>query len=309
MLIENYKVGDLARYGLDYVALSKLNPRLIYCSVTGFGQTGPYRERAGYDFMVQGLGGLMSINGERDDLPGGGPQRVGVPLVDIFTGMYASIAICAALAHRAQSGAGQHIDMGLLDCCVALLANQGANYLATGIAPGRVGNTHPNIVPYQTFRTSDGNLILAAGNDNLFRKFCVLAGCAELADDARFVTNAARVENRAGLTALLAAIMIRRTTADWVAALDAAGVPCGPINDIAQTFADPQVIARGMQIHLKHALGMDAPLVKSPMRFSATPLEFERPPPLLGQHTGEVLRQVLKRSDAEIAQLKAKHVL
>ena len=312
VLIENYKVGDLARYGLGYEELAKLNPRLIYCSVTGFGQTGPYRDRAGYDFMVQGLGGLMSINGERDDMPGGGPQRVGVPLVDIFTGMYASIAICAALAHRAQGGVagrGQHIDMALLDSCMALLANQGANYLASGNIPGRVGNTHPNIVPYQSFSTADGDIIVAAGNDNLFRKYCDAAGCAALADDPRFATNAARVENRAALTALLAEVMHKRDTAGWVALLDAAGVPCGPINNIAQAFDDPQVLARGMMIEVEHALGAKAPMVRSPMRFSATQLEFDLAPPMLGQHTDEILRQSLGRSDAVIAQLKAQGVI
>jgi len=234
VLLENYKVGDLARYGLGYDDLSKENPGLIYCSITGFGQTGPYKDRPGYDFMAQGMGGLMSVTGERDDLPGGGPQRVGVPIVDIMTGMYASIAVCAAIAHRAVSGHGQYIDMALLDTQVAFLSNQGLNYLATGEAPVRLGNTHPNIVPYQTFRTSDGAIILACGNDNLFRKFCEVAGCAELATDARFATNGKRVENRAALTATLDAVFARRSTKDWVAALEGAGVPNGPINDLKQ---------------------------------------------------------------------------
>jgi crotonobetainyl-CoA:carnitine CoA-transferase CaiB-like acyl-CoA transferase len=309
VLIENYKVDDLKRYGLGYDELAKINPRLIYCSVTGFGQTGPYRSRAGYDFMVQGMGGLMSITGERDDRPGGGPQRVGIPLIDIITGMYASIAICAAIAHRAGSGKGQYIDMALLDCSVAFLANQGANYLVTGEAPQRLGNTHPNIVPYESFPTADGDLILAAGNDNLFRKFCAAAGRPELADDARFATNSARVENRAALGQLIAAAMKQRTTAQWIAELDAAGVPCGPINNIAQVFEDPQVLARGMRIEVPHALGGTAPLVRSPMRFSDTPLEHNIAPPLLGQHTDEILRSRIGRSEQEIAQLRESGVI
>ncbi len=312
VLIENYKAGDLARYGLGYEVLSKLNPRLVYCSVTGFGQTGPYRERPGYDFMVQGLAGIMSVTGDPDDTPGGGPQRVGVPLVDIITGMYASIAICAALTHRATcdaetagSGRGQHIDMALLDSGVAILSNQGANFLVSGKAPGRIGNNHPNIVPYQTFRTQDGDVILAAGNDNLFRKFCALAGCEELAGDPRFASNAARVSNRKEITALLAAIMLKRSTAEWVKLLDEAGVPCGPINNLAQVFADPQVQARGLRIELAHPAGSMAPMVRSPMRFSDTQLEFKIPPPALGQHTDEILRDGLKRSPGDIAQLRA----
>jgi crotonobetainyl-CoA:carnitine CoA-transferase CaiB-like acyl-CoA transferase len=310
VLLENYKAGDLARYGLGYDDLSRTNPGLIYCSLTGFGHTGPYRERPGYDFMVQGLGGIMSVTGEPDGVPGGGPQRVGVPVIDIITGMYASIAICAALAHRAGPGAGrgQHIDMALLDCCVALLANQGANFLASGAPPQRIGNAHPNIVPYQTFRTKDGDVILACGNDNLFRKFCDIAGCRELAADARFATNAARVTHRAEITELLAKVFRDRSTADWVATLDAAGVPCGPINDIAKVFADPQVQARGMRIDIEHAQGVNAPLVRNPMRFSQTQLEFNIAPPTLGQHSDEILRGI-GRSGAEIAELKKSGVV
>src|SRR6195256_1909102 len=233
VLIENYKFGDLARYGLSYEDLKKINPRLIYCSVTGFGQTGPYRERPGYDFMIQGMGGMMSVTGEPDGAPGGGPQRAGVPVADIITGMYASIAICAALAHRAHSGTGQHLDLALLDSQIALLAYQNTNYFATGVPPGRIGNLHPNIVPYQPFHASDGQVILACGNDNLYRKFCSVAGCPALADDARFATNGKRVENRAELTRLLEQVFIRRSTRQWVELLDAAGVPNGPINDVA----------------------------------------------------------------------------
>ena len=309
VLLENYKYGDLARYGLGYDDLKKINARLIYCSVTGFGQTGPYRERPGYDFMIQGMGGLMSITGERDDLPGGGPQRVGVPIVDMMTGMYASIAVCAAIAHRAETGIGQHLDLALLDTQVAFLANQAMNYLATGEVPQRLGNAHPNIVPYQTFKTADGNIILACGNDNLFNKFCEVAGCQELVRDERFATNARRVENRAAITELLAAIFRKRTTRDWVSALEAAGVANGPINNIEQVFAEPQVIARGMRIDLPHPTAGTVPLVASPMRFSATPLEHTMAPPTLGQHTEEILREVLGMDTAAIARLREGRVV
>ncbi|MGH8703372.1 MAG: CaiB/BaiF CoA transferase family protein, partial [Burkholderiales bacterium] len=309
VLIENYKVGDLARYGLGYDDLRKVNPRIVYCSVTGFGQTGPYRERPGYDFMIQGMGGVMSITGERDDLPGGGPQRVGIPIADIMTGMYATIAICAALAHREKSGAGQHLDLALLDTQVGVLANQGMNYLATGEAPGRIGNAHPNIVPYQPFKTRDGDVILACGNDNLFSKFCEVAGCRHLAQDPRFSTNSKRVENRDAITSLLAEIFARRTTKEWCDALEAAGVPNGPINDLEQVFAEPQVIARGMRIELEHALAGKVPLIASPMKFSGTPLEHKAPPPVLGQHTDEVLSGLLHLDDAAIAKLRADGVI
>jgi crotonobetainyl-CoA:carnitine CoA-transferase CaiB-like acyl-CoA transferase len=309
VLIENYKVGDLARYGLGYEELRKIHPRLIYCSVTGFGQTGPYRERPGYDFMIQGMGGVMSITGERDDLPGGGPQRVGIPIADIMTGMYATVAICAAIAHREKSGAGQHLDLALLDTQVGILANQGMNYLATGQAPGRIGNAHPNIVPYQPFKTRDGDVILACGNDNLFNRFCEVAGCQHLAQDPRFATNSRRVENRAEITALLAEIFAQRTTRDWCEALEAAGVPNGPINDLAQVFKEPQVVARGMKIELEHPAAGKVPLVASPMKFSGTPLEFRNPPPMLGQHTDEVLSGLLRMDDAAIAKLRADGIL
>ncbi len=309
VLIENYKFGDLARYGLSYDELRKINPRLVYCSVTGFGQTGPYRERPGYDFMIQGMGGMMSVTGEPDDAPGGGPQRAGVPVADIITGMYASIAICAALAHRAESGVGQHLDLALLDSQIALLAYQNTNYFSTGSPPKRIGNLHPNIVPYQPFRTKDGSVILACGNDNLYRKFCEAAGRPELADDPRFATNGARVENRAEMTRLLAQVFARRTTREWVELLDAAGVANGPINDVAQVFEEPQVKARGVKIELEHPLAGKLPLVASPMRFSGTPLEHSLAPPTLGQHTDEVLREVLRLSDGEIARLRADGVI
>ena len=304
VLLENYKFGDLDRYGLGYSDLKDANPGLVYCSVTGFGHTGPFRERPGYDFMIQGMGGLMSITGERDDAPGGGPQKAGIPIADIMTGMYATIAVCAALAHRAQTGIGQHLDLALFDSLVAVLANQGANYLATGESPGRLGNAHPNIVPYQPFDTADGAVILACGNDNLFRKFCEVAQCEPLAQDPRFSTNGKRVENRAELTKILSEIIVRRTTRDWVESLEAAGVPNGPINSVEQVFNEPQAIARGLRFEMPHPLAGKVALVRSPMRFSATPLEYRLPPPLLGEHTQEILRGVLGKSDAEIAKLR-----
>ena len=309
VLIENYKFGDLARYGLGYDDLAKLNPRLIYCSVTGFGQTGPQREHPGYDFMIQGMGGMMSVTGEPDGAPGGGAQRAGVPVADIITGMYASIAICAAIAHRAETGVGQHLDLALLDSQIALLAYQNTNYFATGSAPKRIGNLHPNIVPYQPFRTKDGNVILACANDNLYRKFCQAAGCAELADDARFASNGKRVENRAEMTRLLQEIMLKRSTRDWVELLEAAGIPNGPINDLAQVYAEPQVKARGIKVELAHPVAGKLPTVASPMRFSATPVEYKLAPPLLGQHTEEILRGLLGLEDAAIAKLRAEGMI
>jgi formyl-CoA transferase len=305
VLVENYKVGDLARYGLGYDDLAKLNPGLIYCSVTGFGQTGPYKDRPGYDFMAQGMGGLMSITGEADSVPGGGPQRVGIPIIDMTTGMYATIAICAALANRAVTGKGQWIDVALLDSCVAFLANQAMNYFATGESPTRIGNAHPNIVPYQTFATKDGAIILACGNDNLFNKFCQAAGCDHLPKDARFATNADRVKNRVEATRLLNEVFEQRTTKEWVKLLDDAGVANGPINTIKEVFEEPQVIARGMKFELPHAAAGKVTLVASPMKFSGTPLKHDMSPPVVGQHTDEILRTVLKKTDAEIAALKA----
>jgi crotonobetainyl-CoA:carnitine CoA-transferase CaiB-like acyl-CoA transferase len=309
VLIENYKVGDLARYRLGYGDLKLLKSRLVYCSVTGFGQSGPYRERPGYDFMIQGMGGIMSITGERDDVAGGGAQRVGIPIADIMTGMYATIAICAALANRERSGVGQHLDLALLDTQVGVLANQGMNYLATGEVPGRIGNAHPNIVPYQPFKTKDGDVILACGNDNLFRKFCEVAGCQPLAQDPRFASNSKRVENRDTITPLLAAIFEKRTTREWCDALEAAGVPSGPINNLQQVFDEPQVRARGMKIELEHKVAGKIPLIASPMKFLGTPLEHKLAPPALGQHTDEVLRGLLGMDDAGIKRLRDGGVL
>jgi crotonobetainyl-CoA:carnitine CoA-transferase CaiB-like acyl-CoA transferase len=305
VLLENYKFGDLARYGLGYEQLKAVNPRLIYCSITGFGQTGPLREHPGYDFMIQGMGGMMSVTGE----PDGEPQRAGVPVADIITGMYASIAICAALAHRAHSGQGQHLDLALLDSQIALLAYQNTNYFATGTPPKRIGNLHPNIVPYQPFRTADGEVIIACGNDNLYRKLCEAAGCLELAEDPRFASNGKRVENRVELTRLLQQIFARRSTREWLQLLEAAGVPNGPINDVAQVFEEPQVRARGVRVELDHPVAGKLPTVASPMRFSATPLEYRAPPPLLGEHTDEVLRAVLGKDAPEIARLRAEGVI
>lgn len=305
VLIENYKYGDLARYGLGYDDLKKLNPRLIYCSVTGFGQTGPYKEHPGYDFMVQGMGGMMSVTGEPDGAPGGGPQRAGVPVADIITGMYASIAICAAIAHRAETGIGQHLDLALLDSQIALLAYQNTNYFATGVAPKRIGNLHPNIVPYQPFKTADGDVILACGNDNLYRKFCEAAGCTELATDARFINNGKRVEHRAELTRLLGEVFSKRTTRDWVTLLEAAGVPNGPINTLAQVYEEPQVKARGIRVEMPHPVAGSVSTVASPMRFSATPVEYKQAPPVLGEHTEEVLQQILGKTAQETTQLRS----
>jgi len=291
VFIENFKVGDMARYGLDAATLCALNPRLVYCSVTGFGQTGPYRERAGYDYAIQGIGGLMSVTGERDDLPGGGPQKVGVAVADLFTGLYSAVAILAALRHRDTTGEGQVIDMALLDVQVAMLANLGAHFMVTGQPPRRAGNAHQNIVPYQVFEVADGHLILAVGNDGQFTKFCAVAGCSELARDPRFARNADRVRHRALLVPQLEAVMRMRSRADWLAALEAAKVPCGPINNLAEAFADPQVQARQMTAELPHPLAGPLRLVASPLKLSATPVQLRHAPPLLGQHSDEVLAE------------------
>ncbi|GAB1577781.1 CaiB/BaiF CoA transferase family protein [Bordetella petrii] len=303
ILVENFKVGGLRKYGLDYDSLKQLNPRLIYCSVTGFGQDGPCAHLPGYDFMIQGLGGLMSITGERDDLPGGGPQKAGVAVTDIITGMYATVAVLAALQERHRSGRGQHLDIALLDCHVAMLANQNSNYFASGVAPTRAGNAHQNVVPYQVFAAADGHLIVATGNESQYRAYCKAIGAPELGDDPRFATNRLRVTNRDALIALLGDIMKRGRRDDWIARLEAAGVPCGPINNIAQAFAHPQAQARQLRRDLPHPLGGSAAVTASPLRFSASPVVYRNAPPLLGQHTREILRDVLGKSDAEIAAL------
>jgi len=292
VFVENFKVGDMARYGLDAATLRAAHPGLVYCSITGFGQTGPYRERAGYDYVVQGMGGLMSVTGERDDVPGGGPQKVGVAVADLFTGMYATVAILAALRHREATGDGQHIDMALLDAQVAMLANVGTNYLTTGVPPHRAGNAHQNIVPYQVFETSDGHLILAVGNDSQFAKFCDVAGCSELATDPRFARNADRVRHRDTLVPTLSGLFKTRAKHDWLVALQAAKVPCGAINNLEEVFADPHVMARGMTVPMPHPQSDALRLVASPMKFSGTPVQYRRAPPLLGEHTDEVLAEL-----------------
>ena len=289
VVLENFKLGGLKQYGLDYDSLKAVNPRLVYCSITGFGQDGPYAPRAGYDFLIQGLGGLMSITGRPDGEPGAGPMKVGVALTDILTGLYATNAVLAALAWREQSGEGQYIDMALLDVQVACLANQAMNYLATGSNPRRMGNAHPSIVPYQDFTTADGHMILAIGNDGQFARFCEVAGRPELAADARFATNRARVENRAELIPLLNEITATRTTTEWIAQLEARAVPCGPINGLAEVFSDPQVQARGLAVKMPHPEAGEVPLVASPIRLSKTPVEYRRAPPLVGEHTDEIL--------------------
>lgn len=309
ILIENFKVGGLAAYGLDYATLKAINPRLIYCSITGFGQSGPYAKRAGYDFMIQGLGGLMSLTGRAENEEGAGPVKVGVALTDILTGLYSTAAILAALASREQTGEGQHIDMALLDVQVACLANQAMNYLTTGVSPRRLGNAHPNIVPYQDFPTADGDFILTVGNDSQFRKFCEVAGLAGVADDPRFSTNQGRVAHRAELIPLIRQATVFKTTREWIVALEQAGVPCGPINDLEQVFADPQVQARGLRVELPHPLAGVVPQVASPIRLSATPVEYRHAPPLLGEHTEQVLQQWLGLGAEQIAELRVAGVL
>ena len=309
VLVENYKVGQLAKYGLDYPSLCALKPDLIYCSVTGFGQNGPYAARSGYDFIIQGMGGLMSITGERDELPGGGPQKAGVAITDLMTGMYATIAILAALTHRDKTGVGQHIDMALLDVQVAMLANVGSNYLCSDKAPKRFGNAHANIVPYQTFATSDGHRIVAAGNDGQYRQFVQAGNCPELGTDERFLTNPQRVQQRDVLVPLLAAMVKQKTKAEWLALLESAGVPCGPINNLDEVFDDPQVKARGCAITMPHPIAGNVKLVASPMHLSATPVQYHTAPPLLGQHTEQVLSDVLGYSTEQIAQLSSKQVI
>jgi formyl-CoA transferase len=309
VLIENYKVGDLARYGLAYDDVRKVNPRIIYCSVTGFGQDGPYAHRPGYDFIFQGMAGLMSITGERDDLPGGGPQKVGIAVTDVLTGMYASLAITAAVAYRERTGVGQYIDMALLDTLVAFNANQIANYWCSGEIPRRYGNAHANIVPYGVFPAADGHLILGVGNDSQFASFCRVAGRPDLAADPRFSTNPKRVQNRAILIPMIEGLVRTRSRADWIDALEAVGVPCGPINDMKEVFENPQVQHRGMRVDIPHPAGVPCPTVASPMRLSETPVTYDTPPPLLGEHTREILGGVLGLGASDIDALASQGVI
>jgi formyl-CoA transferase len=309
VFIENYRVGQLARYGLDYATLAAENPRLIYCSITGFGLSGPYRDRAGYDFIIQAMGGFMSITGERDDLPGGGPQKAGVAVSDLMTGMYATVAILAALTHRDRTGQGQHIDMALMDTMVAMLANMNMNYLTSGRSPQRAGNAHQNIVPNQVFAAADGHVVIAVGNDAQYVRFCEIAGRPDLAADPSYVRNADRVRNRAVLIPILEEIVRDKPMGFWAEKLENAGVPCGPINDIAHALADPQVEHRQMRIDVAHPLAGHVPLVASPIRMSATPPTYERPPPRLGEHTDDVLRSVAGLTDAQLAALRGAGVL
>jgi crotonobetainyl-CoA:carnitine CoA-transferase CaiB-like acyl-CoA transferase len=309
VVLENFKVGGLAAYGLDYESLRAVNPRLIYCSITGFGQTGPYAARAGYDLLVQAMGGLMSITGRQDDEPGAGPQKAGVAVTDILTGLYAAIGILAALTHRDRTGIGQHIDLGLLDVQVACLANQAMNYLVSGTAPRRSGNAHPNLVPYQDFPTSDGYVIIAVGNDAQFARLCGVLALAQLASDPSFASNKQRVLNRRELIDTLSAVTVTHPTAHWVAALESVGVPAGPINNLEAVFADPQVRARGMRVEIPHPLAGTVSLVANPLRLSETPVSYRSSPPPLGAQTRQVLMERLGLSAVEVEELRAKGIV
>jgi len=305
ILVENFKVGALAKYGLGYEQLAKTHPRLIYCSITGFGQTGPYAPRPGYDALIQAMGGVMSLTGE----PNGSPQKVGVPVADLFAGLYGCIGILAAVNHRNNTGQGQQIDIGMLDTHVAWLANQGMNYLATGENPPRLGNQHPNIAPYQEFPTKDGYIILAVGNDPTFERFCKAFGQAALLADPRFATNPIRVQNRQLVTDTLTPVMKSKTTAEWIEALEALKIGCGPINTLEQVFADPHVQAREMVVEMAHGSGETVKVIANPVKLSATPPSYRSAPPVLGEHTQGVLTDVLKMSAADIASLKEKGIL
>jgi formyl-CoA transferase len=305
VLIENYKVGTLKKYHLGYEDLKASNPSLIYCSVTGFGQDGPYAPRPGYDFIFQGMGGLMSITGERDGQPGAGPQKVGIAITDVLTGMYASVAILAAITHRERTGQGQYIDAALLDTIVAFNANQISSWFASGKVPGRWGNAHAQVVPYEVFPCADGHIILAVGNDSQFASFCRAAGCAELAQEPRFKTMSQRIVHRGELIPLITEVMRTRSKREWIEALEAANVPCGPINNMKEVFEDPQVQHRELRVDMPHPLGGKASVVRSPLRLSETPVEYRLAPPMLGQHTEEVLKDILGRSDADLQKLKA----
>jgi crotonobetainyl-CoA:carnitine CoA-transferase CaiB-like acyl-CoA transferase len=309
IVIENFKVSGLRQYGLDYASLKEVNPRLIYCSITGFGQSGPYAPRAGYDFLIQGMGGLMSLTGRPDGVEGGGPMKVGVALTDVMTGLYATVAVLAALAHRERTGEGQYIDLALLDVQIACLANQASNYLVGGVIPGRMGNAHPNIVPYQEFATADGYMIIAVGNDSQFANCCKALGHQEWASDECFATNPQRVKYRQELVARIHRITITRTTAEWIATMEAVGVPCGPINTLDKVFADPHVQSRGMRIEMEHPLAGTVPLVANPINMSASPVQYRSAPPALGADTDEVLADWLALRGAEVAELRTRKII
>ncbi len=309
VVLENFKVGGLRKYGLDYDSLHAVNPRLIYCSITGFGQTGPLKSRAGYDFMIQGMGGIMSVTGQPDGAPGAEPMKTGTAIADLFTGLYSVIGILAALQARETTGRGQHIDMALLDCQVAMLANQATNYLVGGNAPGRLGNAHPNIVPYQAFETGNGHIILAVGNDSQFAKFCEIAGLHDVAADPRFVTNRGRVEHRETLAPLVAEAMKQRTSEEWTDLLEEASIPFGPIATIDQVFANPQVEARGLRVDIERPSGQSIPGVANPIRFSETAIDYDRAAPELGAQTRDVLQRIAGLSADEIAELETSGII
>jgi crotonobetainyl-CoA:carnitine CoA-transferase CaiB-like acyl-CoA transferase len=309
VVIENYKAGALARYGLAYEDLSRLNPRLIYCSLTGFGQTGPYSPLPGYDFVFQGMGGLMSITGLPDDMPGGGPVKCGIAISDILAGMYAACAVFAALEHRHVSGRGQYIDLALFDCVVGLNSYQALNYFLSDKTPPRMGNAHTNMVPYQAFACREGHVIVAVGNDRQFASFCEVIEKPELAADSRFATAVQRVRHRDELVPIIERLMRERTMQDWIVRMKAANVPCGPIYDIPQVFEDPQVVQRGLKLWLDHPLGVRVPGLANPIRFSDTPIQYRHPAPMLGQHTDETLAGLLGRSEHEIERLRNRNVI
>ena len=309
VLIENYKVGDLKRYGLDYDAIRSVNPRIVYCSITGFGQTGPYRNRPGYDYIFQAMSGLMSLTGGPDELPGGGPAKVGLAICDVVTGIYSSFAVMTALAEREKSGVGQHIDMSLLDTTIATISHINMNYLIGGIIPKRMGTGHPSIVPYQMFQAKDGPMVVAVGNDGQFAKLCALLGRPELPKDPRFLTNPLRVQHRDALIPQLEAAFAQKTSGEWIESLTTVGVPCGPLNNIQQVFDDPHIKSRGVQVAIPHARAGSVPALANPARLAETPPTYERPAPLLGEHTREILSSVLGLSDAEIKQLAAEKVI
>ena len=309
VLIENYKTGDLKRYGLSYEDLKPLNPNLVYCSITGFGQDGPFSSQAGYDFMIQASGGLMSLTGVPEGEDGGGPQKVGVPVADLMTGMYATVAIMAALTKRDRGGGGEHIDMALLDCQLAMLSNQAQNFLISNQVPQRYGNAHPNVVPYQSFATADGHVIIAIGNDLQFGKFCHASDRPELIDDPRFSTNAARVRNRTELIPLIKVFMLKYTTQAWLDLLAPQGVPCGPINNVAQAFDHPQALHRNMRLEMNHASSGKVPLVANPIHFKENPITYDMPPPMLGEHTEEILSSILGMDEMAIQALSHKGII